>query len=162
MGERRQHLRQILLPLSAATLGVYLLIGCIYIPGRDKLLPGQNDPRGAVGEATSDRPLRVGNATRGDVHSLLGLPHKVSEDGRTWTYQWQALNGSWFTPVCFYAEPALKRYAMRLEFGEDGRLKSTKVDGGVRGMSLYGGSDPDYLPRVHPAVTQPSRRQSRE
>jgi hypothetical protein len=149
-------MRRSLLPLALTGLGLWLLIGCIYIPGRDKVEPGEHDPRPHVGRRNSDRPLRVAAATRADVHALLGLPNAVSGDGRSWVYKWNARNGSWAMPLCFTSEPAWRHYSLRLDFGDDGRLKRFDVDHDVRDVQILHVSAPPKPDVVSPATTRPS------
>jgi hypothetical protein len=127
MTDRRDQLRRRVLPFLAAALGVFLLIGCVYIPGRDKLPADARDPRPFVGKRDSHRPLKVGTSTREDVFNVLGRADGGSSDGRAWEYHWEGQNGSWLVPLCFRSDPAWRRYVMRLEFADDGRLKRFRV-----------------------------------
>jgi hypothetical protein len=119
--------RSVVLPSVLALLGFWMLVGCIYIPGRDKLPAEARDPRPFVGKRDSGRPLKVETSTRDDVFKVLGQRHGGSSDGRIWEYHWEGQNGSWLVPLCFRSDPAWRRYAMRLEFGDDGRLKRFRV-----------------------------------
>jgi hypothetical protein len=150
-------IKRIALPAILALAGLWLLVGgCIYIPGHDKVVNNEVDPRASVGNARSGKPLSVASATRDDVYRVLGLPHEVSDDGRTWTYRWNATNGVWFMPLCFAADPAMKRYAVRLSFREDGRLSGFKVSGAVQGVTLFRDQWPGSWNRVSPAATRPT------
>jgi hypothetical protein len=119
--------RSIIVSISLTLVGLWLLVGCIYIPGRDKLPAGARDPRPFVGKRDSNLPLKVGTSSREDVFQVLGQRDGGSLDGRTWEYHWEAQNGRWLLPLCFTADPAWRRYVMRLEFGDDGRLKRFRV-----------------------------------
>lgn len=70
-------MRRVILPLGLTGLGLWLLVGCIYVPWRDKVPPGERDPRPFVGKLKSDRPLRVSESTQENVRQILGEPTHV-------------------------------------------------------------------------------------
>jgi hypothetical protein len=147
--------RCVLLPSVLALLGLWMLVGCFYIPGRDKMLGGGANPRTLVGGAKSDRPLRVGVATRDDVHDTLGLPTQVAAGGRYWVYRWGTQSGSWLMPLCFTAEPAWRRYRMWLEFADTGRLTRFGLESDVEEFNPLGGGRPSPEKTVDAAATRP-------
>lgn len=145
--------RRTLLPATLALLGAWLLVGCIYVPWGDKVPPGQRDVRPLVGKQKSDRPIRVGSATREDVLRIAGNPNGVASDSRTWFYQWSAENGGWFMPLCFAIEPAWRDYTLSLEFGDDGRLKRFGVQHRVHEFNPLENPGPNSFREVTPATT---------
>ena len=134
--------RHLLLPAALALLGAGLLAGCIYLPGRDEVLPGERDVRPMVGKEESDRPVRIKHATRDQVLRVLGQPNALTSDG-AWIYRWNAQNGGWFQPLCFRTDPAWRIYSMRLEFTDDGRLKRFGVSHTVDEFNPLGVDPPN-------------------
>ena len=123
------HLRQLkhALPIALILSGVYLLVGCIYIPTFGLPKDGK-DFRGLVGEARSHRQIRPGNATRSLVIQLLGEPKLASRDGLTIAYDLSTMDGYVVWPLCFDQSSAVKTsYRLRLKFNAGGQLQSYQV-----------------------------------
>ena len=123
----RLHYLKHTLPIVLILSGVYLLVGCIYIPTFGLSKDGK-DFRGLVGEARSHRQIRPGNATRSLVIQLLGEPKLASSDGLTIAYELSTMDGYVIWPLCFDQSSAVKtRYLLRLKFNSGGRLESYQV-----------------------------------
>src|SRR3954468_2625727 len=116
-----RRIRRVLLPMLLIGVGITMLAGCFYIPWSDKVPPGERDAGQYLGEADSDRPLRVGEATKQDVLRVAGYPN--GGGGNSWVYEWSAQNGGWFQPLCFRIDPAWRDYTLTVEFGSNGRIK---------------------------------------
>jgi hypothetical protein len=120
----------------AIGLGVYLLVGCIYIPLPEHKVGDGKDFRDLVGEAHSTRPIRAGIA-RSAVERLLGKPEHVSSDGRVIRYTIYTEKSFVIWPLCFSAGPDVQKgYALALEFDEKDMLVGWQMDDAT---SSYGG-----------------------
>jgi hypothetical protein len=118
-------------PVSAVALialGVWLLDGCIPIPGNFEPRKGER-PEASIGEAPSNSPLRLGSASREQVESYLGRPWELSPDGSVSLYAYEINTVSLFWPACFFLGLD-RRYDSRyllLHFDERGTLQSYQV-----------------------------------
>ena len=63
----------ILLPSVLIVAGLLVLSGCFFIPTFNTTLQGTN-VGSQVGDARSDRPIRVGLATRAQIIAMFGNP----------------------------------------------------------------------------------------
>jgi hypothetical protein len=117
MRDNARSIWRVLLPATLAFVGVYLLVGCIYLPTFNAVVDGP-DASAKVGEASSDKTLRVGISTRDDVRRVLGKPFHETADGRLWVYSWKRQKGLLVYPLCFQAFPENKAYATTIEFDE--------------------------------------------
>jgi hypothetical protein len=124
--------RKIVLPALLIVAGVYLLAGCLYIPTFEKPQKGMQIPPDQVGDAKSDKPLRVGSATRSDVEQILGLPMFATTDGRQVAYSYRVVNGLWVYPLCFSAEPQTASRALVLSYDADHILRDFRIEKRVR------------------------------
>ena len=134
---------RLLLPAALAGVGVYLLVGCIYIPTFNATTDGKNHAS-KVGDAKSRKPIRVGRTHRDDVMRLLGPPPFVTPDGRGAVYPWRALRGVWVMPLCFMVEGMHRYRAMYLTFDANGYLERFQVESGDEDNLLHR-ADPDEL-----------------
>lgn len=127
MPHRRRHLRCIFIPLAAAGVGVYLLIGCI--PGDHRnLRDGGVRPEEKIGKPGDEkRPIHVGRSTRRDVIGVLGVPRFGSRDARSIVYLYNVRVGYLLNPLCFRADRLLESRYLVLRFGDAGTLESFKV-----------------------------------
>jgi hypothetical protein len=121
-----RHRLGLLLPLVLASIGVGLLVGCIYIPTFGAAVSGRNVAK-QVGDARSRKPVRVGTSTRDDVLRLLGAPQASKADGTGVAYMWSVRNGVAVWPLCFQAESIIGYRTLVLRFDEAGRMKSYEV-----------------------------------
>jgi len=112
-------------PFLLLLAGMWLLIGCIYIPTFNRVIKGE-DPQKKVGYGQSKRPLRVLHSHRDQVVQLLGEP-LASADQRVLTYAWQVEKGVKIWPFCFTAESVKSARTLVLRFDEDGTLRSFEV-----------------------------------
>lgn len=115
--------RRALLPIVLIALGLYLLVGCIYIPMFGRTTDGKNVRR-AVGDANSRRPLRVSRASRDDVLRVLGPPYVAASDGSALAYTWRVQNGIAIWPFCFMADSIDGMRTLVLRFDQAGKLQS--------------------------------------
>ena len=118
---------RLLLPAALAGVGVFLLVGCIYVPMFNKVEEGQNYSK-KVGNAKSRKPIRVGRAHRDDVMRVLGAPPYASPDGRRAAYPWSVTNGIWVWPLCFNAYAQRGNRALLLDFDEKGIVRGFRVE----------------------------------
>lgn len=126
-----------LLPFLLIACGLYLMVGCIYVP-TFQLPKSGPDFRGKVGDANSRKLIRPGAVTRAYVVQLLGPPQDSTHDGKTVAYVMRATDGYWVWPLCFYAGPADSWYRLRLNFDADDQLASYEIEtsetGGLMGL----------------------------
>src|SRR5215204_2121005 len=123
----RNTIRKTLPPTLLAAAGVWVLVGCIYIPTFDKVVNGADAAR-QVGGARSKKPLRVDRTTQADVLRVLGTPHFTSTSGREIAYAWEVQNGYTFWPLCLFSGyPVNGKRTLVLRFHEDGVLRSYQV-----------------------------------
>jgi hypothetical protein len=116
----------ILLPAVFIAMGLLILTGCIFIPGFHETVEKTN-LAAKVGDANSDRPIRVGYATREQIVAMFGPPQYVDDSGRRIGYGWTVRNGIWIVPLCFTATPRLGYHGIELDFDERGVLRSFEV-----------------------------------
>jgi hypothetical protein len=126
MEHRRPRLRRVLLPILVAGAGVYLLIGCIPLPGNFKPTRGER-PETRIGKADSDRPIRIGRTTRQGVREVLGLPAAATPDQRVVAYSYSVNTMTILWPLCFRAEPVRGSRYLVLRFDEADLLESFNV-----------------------------------
>jgi hypothetical protein len=100
---------------------VSLLNGCFLFPGPEKPVAGEA-PSNRVGPAGSRRPLRIGQATRGDVARVLGPPPYATRDGTGVAYTWPVTSGAWVWPLCFAAHPRNGQRTLVLRFDPTTRV----------------------------------------
>ncbi|HEX8913967.1 MAG TPA: hypothetical protein VF796_16580 [Humisphaera sp.] len=112
-----------LLPVALIALGLWLLVGCVYLPLPKSLeRPGTADPKALVGERGSNRPVEPG-VSRATVLRALGEPARQSADGRVLGYVVRYKTGVWIFPLCFSGVRARSDLAVRLEFDANGALR---------------------------------------
>jgi hypothetical protein len=118
---------RLLVPVGLTVLGLWLLVGCIYIPGFGRVSSGK-DVSGKVGDDRSGRPLRLGAATREDVARVLGEPKFVSTDGHAVAYGWGVTKGYLVNVLC---PPASQTFwgarSLVLRFDERGVLRTYEL-----------------------------------
>src|SRR5260221_6911872 len=91
--------RRTLVPFALIVLGLYLMVGRIYVPAFQLPKSGP-DFRDKVGDAGSKKLIRPGAVTHAYVVQLLGPPQDSTPDGRTVAYIMRATDGSWRWPIC--------------------------------------------------------------
>src|SRR5882724_9550306 len=109
-------IRRLAIPSLLAICGVWLLVGCIYLPIPEHQIDSkQKDFRGLLGDADSRRPIRPRHITRGEVVAILGPPPFATQDGRSIAYTVKTENGLFIWPTCFVVQSAGGSvYAVRL------------------------------------------------
>lgn len=125
---RLSHARTLSAP-SLAAIGVYLLIGCIPLPGDFRKEDGGPRPEERIGKAGDDRPLALGHSTLSRVVAVLGPWSDATADQRAVAYRYTVRTGTIVFPLCFMAEPVSGGRLLVLRFGDDGALQSFKVYG---------------------------------
>lgn len=125
----RRRWRRAVLPVIASAIGVWLLVGCFYVPVPDQRTDKkQPDFRDMIGDAKSDRPIRPGAITRAAILAKLGPPPYVSKDGKTIAYTLETVRGAWIWPLCFHGYPQSQRaYALGLHFDRNDVLVDWKI-----------------------------------
>jgi len=116
--------KAVLTALVLAFVGVYLLMGCIYIPTWQIMENGEQNPSKAVGKSTSERPLRTSRSSRQQVVEYLGEPWFTSADKQTVGYRWRAITG--LLAGCDMLA-VREHYVLLLRFDEGGTLKTFEV-----------------------------------
>src|SRR5689334_19650758 len=96
-----------LLPTCLIALGVFLLVGCLYIPTWEIIRDHADVKR--VAEQKGSQKLVAHRTTRQVVESMLGKPPLSTSDGRVVGYLWNTSSGYWVYPQCFSAIPAQSR-----------------------------------------------------
>ncbi len=104
-------------------IGVWLLVGCVYIPTFDRTMNGTNGEN-KVGKANSSRPIRIGSATMSDAIRILGEPQAGSAASGMLIYNWTSRRGVVVWPLCFASYPDLRERELVLRFNERGVLQS--------------------------------------
>ena len=135
------------LPALVAAAGLWLLVGCIYIPTFGRVVGGK-DASKKVGSERSKAPLRPGRSTSDDVVRVLGRPFFTESNGRALAYTWRIQHGFVSYPLCLFQGDAI--YGQRtlvLRFDEGGVLRSYEV--------LKWDADTSPLAYKHPAVPMP-------
>ena len=119
--------RKLIAPLLLLITGVYVLIGCIPIPGNFKKGGTQPRPESQIGALNSDKPIKLRGSTSGQVAELLGPPTMVSRDGGIAVYSYSINDVSIFWPLCFATDKQYSPRHLLLRFGPEGRLESFKT-----------------------------------
>jgi hypothetical protein len=148
--------RKTILQATLLLTGLWLLIGCIYIPrfGKSRLYNYQNAgplaPDELIGTPKDQRPITLGLSTRADVDSALAraraehgqpLTLRWSDDRRYAFCSYRVVSGYMVLPLCLFAtEPVPDNRVLRLTFDPDGRLHAYRVfddlETAVRGTSV--------------------------
>jgi hypothetical protein len=118
--------RKLLLPTGLAALGVWVLVGCVYIPTFGPTVRGRN-ASGEVGPAGSKKPIRVSASTLEDVIRVLGEPPLATSDRRVVGYPWSVRNGYLVWPLCFSGDSIYGNRTLVLRFDEQQVLRSFQV-----------------------------------
>jgi len=119
--------RAIILPALLLILGVYVLIGCIPMPGDFKQPDGRPRPEKFIGKLNSDMPIKLGGSTYGQVTGALGLPALASSDHSTAVYTYEINDVNNLANLCFLGEHGWALRHLLLRFAPDGRLQSFKT-----------------------------------
>ena len=118
--------QRLLLPATLAGVGVYLLVGCIYIPTFKGVKSGKNYYK-LVGDAKSRKPVRVGRSTLEDALRILGAPFSRKGDGEALAYAWTVQTGVAVWPLCFHAESMQGYRTLVLRFDATRQLASYAI-----------------------------------
>jgi hypothetical protein len=116
----------VLLPAILILVGLLILTGCIFIPGFHETVARTN-VAAKVGDAQSERPIRVGFATRQQIVSMFGPPQYADYMGRRIGYSWTVRNGIWLVPLCFTATPRLGYHGIELDFDDKDVLQNFRL-----------------------------------
>lgn len=117
---------RMVLSLALIGTGVWVLVGCIYIPTFNAVKQGQNHSK-QVGDVRSRRPVRIHKATRHDVRRILGPPVAVSKDGRSALYSWRVRHGYLLWPLCGGGQWHESTRSIELRFDDKGVLTDFAV-----------------------------------
>jgi hypothetical protein len=128
MPDRPVRLRRLIVPVTASCLAVYLLIGCIPLPGDYRNTSGGPRPEEQIGkEGDRRRPLQVGRSTFQSATDVLGRPNFTTPDQRVVAYRYAVRTGAVFYPLCFMADTNTAARFLVLRFDDAGALQSFKV-----------------------------------
>ena len=117
-------------PISLIGIGLFLLVGCIYIPyigsTGQQISKAGADVSVLGGAETSKRfqdqflhTFKVGISTREQVLSEMPYPQFARSDRKALIYLQHRTSGYWVYPVCFfYAGPQEDVYHIELDFDE--------------------------------------------
>src|SRR5438105_1730625 len=81
------------LPMILVLLGVWGLLGCVYLPLPHYVPRGQKDFRKKVGGPNSSKPVRPHATDRAGVVAALGEPGWRSPDDREYRYTLHVVTG---------------------------------------------------------------------
>lgn len=121
--------RKAVIPLSLCGVGVWLLVGCIYLPiPEHRVDKSRPDFRKLVGDEHSKARIRPGSITRAQVIAILGKPQYRSADRTAIGYELETRKGLLVYPLCFSGWPTDRRvYGVRLIFRPDGILADVET-----------------------------------
>src|SRR5687768_2214030 len=117
---------RIALPVALIVLGMWLLVGCVYIPTFGTTVSGKN-VAGSVGPKASRKPVRISLSTVTDVVRVLGEPPHATSDRRVFAYPWTVRNGIAVWPLCFAAYSVRGTRTLVLRFDEQHVLFSAEL-----------------------------------
>ena len=137
-------IHRFLIPGSLVIVGVWLLVGCIYVPTFNVTVSGK-DATKSVGATGSGKKLQPGRGTRENVQQVLGKPYFATSDGRFWVYSWERRKGIQVWPLCFTGGPEDDSFAMTLEFGADGVMRDFELEQGLKRGYLFSVADADQF-----------------
>jgi hypothetical protein len=117
--------RRAAVPLALIFVAVWLLVGCLYLPSREKVsLTGtRQDFRELPGYDAARQPHVAGRFTRQSIEAVLGRPPYVSDNRRRAMYVIHIKSGVLIAPLCFTARDQTdKSVGLVLTYDESGRL----------------------------------------
>jgi hypothetical protein len=117
---------RIAIPILLVGLGIYLLVGCIPIPGNFQRRHVAR-PEEHIGKPGSGKPLIIGRDKYGFATEFLGQALLDSDDKRAAVYSYSVNDFSMISPLCFYVSPQYHPRYLLLRFDDSGVLKSFKV-----------------------------------
>ena len=122
-----------------------MLAGCLFIPTFNTTIKGTTDIGAKVGDARSNRPIRVGVATRQEIVGMFGEPPYTDKTGEWTGYGWHVKNGVWVYPFCFQAIDQIEARGIELKFDGHDVLREFR---GVAGVPVgeFIGMDGRYAP----------------
>ena len=106
-------------------VGLLFLEGCLFVPTGHKIDSGK-DATKIVGAADSDRPLKIGTATRDQIRQAIGIHYWPLLDHST-IYSWTVRDGYWVYPLCFTGWPQSSPRIMKFTFDDAGILRSFEI-----------------------------------
>jgi hypothetical protein len=97
--------RRAAVPLALIFVSLWLLVGCLYLPSREKVrLTGtREDFRELPGYDAARQPHVDGRFTRDSIEAVLGRPPYASQSGRRVMYVVHVKSGALIAPLCFTA-----------------------------------------------------------
>jgi len=115
-------LLRLLIPLSAIAIGVFLLVGCIYLPIPEHSANwSQKDFRPFV--ESNNSPVRAGQTTRAQVIKLLGRPVLENADRHEVVYRYDTERDVVIWPICFLIQPGYRdSFAVAFRFDASDQL----------------------------------------
>lgn len=124
--------RRFLLPAALLGIAIYLLIGCIPLPGNYKPGNGKERPEKLIGQPSTQKPIRFGESGWDQAVVYLGQPMLAAGDRSVTVHQYSVHTATLWYPLCFWAGElsASKKYGSRyllLRYNGDGKLRSFKV-----------------------------------
>jgi hypothetical protein len=147
--------RAIILPALLLIVGVYVLIGCIPMPGDFKQPSGQPRPEKLIGTLNSGKPIKVGDSTYGEAIQILGPPAMASSDHSTAVYTYEINDVNNLANLCFGGQRGWAPRHLLLRFAPDGRLQSFKT---YKNLDQLRHDAPTRLDSVEPYRPSPVRR----
>ncbi|MDB5291811.1 MAG: hypothetical protein JWL69_3052 [Phycisphaerales bacterium] len=106
------------IPLLGIAVGVFLLVGCVYLPipehGTDW---SRKDFRPLLDANNKSSPIRIGRITRTQLIKLLGPPAFELSDRRQLIYRYDVERDVVLWPLCFIVQPGYRdSYAVAFTF----------------------------------------------
>ncbi|MDB5334349.1 MAG: hypothetical protein JWP03_5500 [Phycisphaerales bacterium] len=116
----RARIRRMAIPLSAIAVGVFFLVGCVYIPvpehGTDW---SRKDFRPLLEADNKSSPIRVGRITRSQLIKLMGRPAFEVPERRQVVYRYDTERNLVIWPLCFMVQPDYRdSYAAAFTFDD--------------------------------------------
>lgn len=124
--------RRFLLPAALVGVAVYLLVGCIPLPGNYKPGNGRERPEKLIGQPNTQKPVRFGEAGWDQAVVYLGQPMLAANDRSATVHRYSVHTGTLWYPLCFWAGDisVSKKYGSRyllLRYNDEGKLRAFKV-----------------------------------
>ena len=121
----RRRVMRFIIAVALLILGVVLLIGCIPIPGPEKVSSGR-DFRRFIDPHSKSPHIQVG-MTRSQVEWWLGTSGYQEAKGRIVVYELGTIDGFYLVPLCFKTQERRHMRELRLVYDEEDVLRTWSI-----------------------------------